>query len=564
MYRIKHHQEKLVVGAFALLTLVSFIFLVVKIHDYIKVRPAATSTNGVNLTLPATLAAAPGQDIFLPVTLTSSVESIRGTDLVIDFDNTYLRLVDIVPDALTTSPLKTAIPLDASGNFDSARVVTTANSTGKVEFGLVTYDSSSQQVTQASTISDLKLATLHFVGLQVGSTTINLEVDPTTVSTIDTNVVSSAATPADLLISASQITNTSLVLAYPTPTPTPTLTPTPSPTSTPAPTPTPVPFGLSFEAEAGTLTAPMSSNGTYISQATSPNLTNPSVNGKASYLFTVPQSGNYKISALVNTPASATTLKTDSNSFFINIDAEPTSPTMIWDVNPVTSGFQTRDVAWRGTSTNPDADAINPKIFNLSAGVLHTLIIRGREANTQLDQIQLVAIIPTSAPSPTPTRTPTPTPTPVVSISPVEAESGTLTAPMVSSGSYISQPTNNANLDSPSQGGKAVISFTVPASGNYRISATVNTYSGDSAPLNHNSFFVNVDAEPTGTTMIWDIFPTTSGFQIRNISWKGTSTNPDADAINPKIFTLSAGPHQLIVRGREGNTQLDRIQLVAQ
>jgi hypothetical protein len=77
-----------------------------------------------------------------------------------------------------------------------------------------------------------------------------------------------------------------------------------------------------------------------------------------------------------------------ANSFFVNIDAEPQDPYMIWDI-PVTTGFGQRIVSWRGNGTF-DADQFVPKVFNLSQGA-HQLIIRGREVNTLL---QDVAILP--------------------------------------------------------------------------------------------------------------------------------------------------------------------------
>ena len=72
---------------------------------------------------------------------------------------------------------------------------------------------------------------------------------------------------------------------------------------------------------------------------------------------------------------------------------------------------------------------------------------------------------------------------------------------------------------------------------------------------------MNIDAEPTNPNMIWDVISLTSGFQERNVSWRGSGTT-DNNQFNPKIFTLSAGTHQLIIRGREPNVQLDRISIV--
>ena len=95
------------------------------------------------------------------------------------------------------------------------------------------------------------------------------------------------------------------------------------------------------------------------------------------------------MSAMVNCPDEG------SNSFFINIDAEP-STAMVWRI-PVTSGLESRTVTW-----SPDTE---PKVWTLNTGV-HQLIIRGREADARLGQITLRVGSP--PPTPTPTATPTP------------------------------------------------------------------------------------------------------------------------------------------------------------
>jgi hypothetical protein len=116
---------------------------------------------------------------------------------------------------------------------------------------------------------------------------------------------------------------------------------------------------------------------------------------------------------------------------------------------------------------------------------------------------------------------------------------------------YIYQ---TSEVSDPSQGGQAVYAFNVPSSGDYTFSAQVNTPNA-----NANSFFVNVDAQPVSPTMIWDP-PIYNGFTNANISWRGTGTDTN-NQFSPKVFTLSAGTHQLIIRGREANAQLGRISL---
>ena len=135
---------------------------------------------------------------------------------------------------------------------------------------------------------------------------------------------------------------------------------------------------IRFAADAAALTAPfMASNG-IIWQAVETSVT---AGGQASYTFTITNAGSYVISAQVNAPNQS------YNSFFVNIDAQPTDPTMIWDVQPPTTGFMNRTIGWRGTGSDT-APQFTPEVFNLSAGT-HQLIVRGREPNTQLGTLTL-------------------------------------------------------------------------------------------------------------------------------------------------------------------------------
>ena len=59
--------------------------------------------------------------------------------------------------------------------------------------------------------------------------------------------------------------------------------------------------------------------------------------------------------------------------------------------------------------------------------------------------------------------------------------------------------------------------------------------------------------------MIWDI-PITSGLTEQTVSWRGNGTHK-VNQFAPKVFNLSAGTHQLIVRGREANCQLGQITI---
>src|SRR4051812_22307533 len=127
------------------------------------------------------------------------------------------------------------------------------------------------------------------------------------------------------------------------------------------------PPAASIPISKATITAPLVLKDGAIGQSSQTELPD---GGKATLVFSVPTAGNYVIHALVNAPSE------DANSFYVNIDAAPEDPMMIWDME-VTNGFENRVVSWRG---NGDAgtDEFTPKVFKLTAGE-HKLMIVGRE-----------------------------------------------------------------------------------------------------------------------------------------------------------------------------------------
>ncbi len=132
-----------------------------------------------------------------------------------------------------------------------------------------------------------------------------------------------------------------------------------------------------------------------------------------------------------------------------------------------------------------------------------------------------------------------------------QAESGTLSGPFVASGGSISQSSQTGVTD----GGRAAFSFTLTNAGDYVIQATVNAPSDA-----ENSLYVNIDGEPVDPANVWQI-PITSGFESLLVSWQGNGTFDNPQFV-PKVFTLTAGTHQVIFRGREANTQLDSFSIV--
>jgi len=173
-----------------------------------------------------------------------------------------------------------------------------------------------------------------------------------------------------------------LPVPTPTSTPSPSVAPSPTPSATATPTATAAPSaspmaGLSFGSTAGDISDPFTTNSdNTVSQ--SAETVDPTQGGKAAYTFNIDNAGDYVVAAYVDAPSLG------NNSFFVNIDSEPTDPIMIWDV-PVTSGLEQRTVSWRGNGTDVTSQ-FDPKVFTLTKGS-HQLIIRGREAGTKIQQI---------------------------------------------------------------------------------------------------------------------------------------------------------------------------------
>jgi hypothetical protein len=143
----------------------------------------------------------------------------------------------------------------------------------------------------------------------------------------------------------------------------------------------PVFSGWTFAATNGLLAAPFTSNGGYVAQDVETD-GDPTTSraGRSVYGFTITNAGNYEVSAYVNAPDGS------ANSIYLNMDGEPSDPTMIWDI-PLTTGMEWRDGAWRGNGGA--VDEFSPKVFTLGVGV-HKLIIRGREPGTELQTFKIV------------------------------------------------------------------------------------------------------------------------------------------------------------------------------
>jgi fibronectin type 3 domain-containing protein len=123
------------------------------------------------------------------------------------------------------------------------------------------------------------------------------------------------------------------------------------------------------------------------------------------------------------------------------------------------------------------------------------------------------------------------------------SDSGNITSPFIASNGIVWQAVQTVATN----GGRAAYNFSIARPGAYTVSALVNAPNASA-----NSFYVNVDTEPADPQNLWDI-PVTTGFTNRAVSWNTSGS--------PQLFNLAAGNHQLIIRGREPNTQLGTITI---
>jgi hypothetical protein len=137
-------------------------------------------------------------------------------------------------------------------------------------------------------------------------------------------------------------------------------------------------------------------------------------------------------------------------------------------------------------------------------------------------------------------KAPAAAPTAAAAAPTIPASAAKITTPLVLKDGSIGQPTQTELVE----GGKATFEFTVPKAGTYVIHAMVDAPGEDS-----NSFYLNIDAAPEDPVMIWDI-DVTKGFEERIVSWRGNG-EPENDEFKPKKFTLTAGPHKVMIVGRE-------------
>ena len=136
-----------------------------------------------------------------------------------------------------------------------------------------------------------------------------------------------------------------------------------------------------------------------------------------------------------------------------------------------------------------------------------------------------------------------------------EAADAEITLPFAAAGGAVWQTTATPTLTDNSNG-RLTQRFQVDEPGVYILIMDVDCPNGGA-----NSLFFNINAEPTDPASIWDM-PITNGIERHQGAWRGENGTFDAAEFMPKYFTLDAGIHEVIIRGREANTRIYGLALV--
>ncbi len=173
------------------------------------------------------------------IILNPNGQAVVGADIVVNFDQTKLTLMSIaIPTLTSSSVFKTYAPVrtDNTGAFDDVKVISTANTSGKIEFGIISFDWTSETLTTPNTdvVSPVAQLTFQAKAGATGTTTLTYAYTAQG-NTTDSNVVFNPTNgdPEDILAAP---TSTVLV-TFAGPTPTPGASPNPSPSATPVATP---------------------------------------------------------------------------------------------------------------------------------------------------------------------------------------------------------------------------------------------------------------------------------------------------------------------------------------
>jgi len=190
------------------LGLIAFPFVLTRLRQSQDIREKAAGLANV-----ASLMAAPDRTTVsldesdplfsVSLSLDTGGAPVEAVDLVLIFDPSALELVGISPNE--ASGFNSFLPIGIEGEtFDAAGVISRANSSGRIEFGAVTFDlgdpdNPDDGLLGTAVTGSVPLASLQFRALSPGETTVSFDFDTsregTAEETRDANVVQIGTDP---------------------------------------------------------------------------------------------------------------------------------------------------------------------------------------------------------------------------------------------------------------------------------------------------------------------------------------------------------------------------------
>lgn len=171
-----------------ILTVLTFSFLAAGLLLYanqLSQQDPSLAAVTARISLPTTLSVVGGQQLKLPVRLDTGGNTVIGVDIDLSFDKTLLEFVDIV----NTSKVYPLMLPQVSGNTDKSKIVTTANTTGRIKTSLVAATANGEPTSGYSGQLADPLYELYFTVQAVSaSRTTNIELVHSPGSTTDSNV----------------------------------------------------------------------------------------------------------------------------------------------------------------------------------------------------------------------------------------------------------------------------------------------------------------------------------------------------------------------------------------
>ncbi len=182
-----------------------------------EIRSKAVADNG-QLTFSASNTGpfSSGQTIDVAVNLNNGGQAVTGADIIVQFDKAKLTLQNITQNTTTNTVFKTYAPVDANGNFNTAKVISDANANGTVEFGIVSFDWSAGALTSPTPGNTIlsPAATLRFAvktAATSGTTMLTFKNDGINATT-DSNIVVIASGVVEDILQPQPYANSTLAL----------------------------------------------------------------------------------------------------------------------------------------------------------------------------------------------------------------------------------------------------------------------------------------------------------------------------------------------------------------